>query len=65
MPYLDGLEVSVDSLLTSKGFVGAVRSKLGDSRTEQISTSGEMIRVAEEFAIKTGITHPFNIQFRY
>lgn len=64
MIYLKGPEISIDSLMTSKGFVGAVREKKG-SRVTEIYQDKDIIGISEKFARLTGITMPYNLQLRY
>lgn len=64
MIYLDGIEISIDSLMTSKGFIGCARYKLG-TRGSVVDTTSPLIDISKEFAEKTGIKHPYNLQVRY
>lgn len=64
MPYIDGEELSVDGLLTSKGFFGVCRKKLTE-RIEEIATVGREVEVARKFAEATNMRYPFNLQLRY
>lgn len=64
MIYLKGPEISIDSLMTSKGFIGAIREKKG-SRITEIYQNKEIIGISEKFARITRITMPYNLQLRY
>ena len=64
MPYLHGPEISVDSLMTSKGFVGCTRVKTG-TRCEIVDTTSEIIQISKRMAEITGIRHPYNLQLRW
>ena len=64
MPYLDGTEISIDSLMTSSGFIGVPRYKVG-SRVTQVEINEEIIAISEKMAEVTGITCPYNLQLRY
>lgn len=64
MPYLEGLEVSIDSIMTSKGFVAVSRYKMG-SRYTKIEHSNELTEIARNVAEKLKLTRPFNLQLKY
>lgn len=64
MRYLDGPEISIDSLMTSKGFIGCSREKIG-TRSNLIKTKSEFIEISKRFAEVTGIKHPYNLQMRW
>ena len=64
MPYLKGPEISVDSLMTSKGFVGCTRVKTG-TRCEVVDTNSPIIEISKKMAEITGIRHPYNLQLRW
>ena len=64
MPYLDGTEISIDCLNTSKGFVAVPRYKLG-GRVTKVTQDKDLIERAKKFAEATGLKHPFNLQLRY
>ena len=64
MPYLHGPEISIDSLMTSKGFVGCTRVKTG-TRCEIVDAASEIIQISKRMAEITGIRHPYNLQLRW
>ena len=64
MPYLHGPEISIDSLMTSKGFVGCTRVKTG-TRCEIVDATSEIIQISKRMAEITGIRHPYNLQLRW
>ena len=64
MPYLKGPEISVDSIMTSKGFVGCTRVKTG-TRCEIVDSSSEIIEISKRMAEITGIRYPYNLQLRW
>lgn len=64
MPYLEGPEVSIDSLMTSKGFMGCLRKKIG-TRCNIVDTKSNLIDISKRFAEVTGIKHPYNLQMRW
>lgn len=63
MPYLEGPEVSVDCLNTSKGLVAVARFKLSN-RVTLIETPDDLMEIAENIAKHTKLNAPFNIQLR-
>lgn len=64
MPFLKGPEISVDSLMTHKGFIGICRQKIGTRGTE-VSFNQEIYDISKKFAEVTGIKMPYNLQLRY
>lgn len=64
MPYLKGPEISVDSLMTKKGFVGITRYKVG-SRGTQVEYNKEFYDISKKFAEISKIQMPYNLQLRY
>ena len=64
MIYLDGPEVSIDSLMTKNGFIGLSRQKVG-SRTTKIEYNKSFYEISKKFAEITKITMPYNMQLRY
>lgn len=66
MIYLNGEEISVDSLLTQQGFIGCARTKAGIRMTKitDMDDSFQMITISRMFAEKTKIKNPYNLQFR-
>ena len=63
MIYLNGKEISIDSLNTNKGFIGCARTKI-ENRLTKIEDSSEYIKISENFAKITNIKHPYNLQLR-
>ena len=64
MIYLKGPEISVDSLMTNKGFIGCSRTKIG-TRGTVIDPHSELVNISKHFAEVTGIKCPYNVQFRW
>lgn len=64
MPYLEGPEISIDSLNTKKGFIGLTREKLG-TRATQVKFDKELYEISKKFAEITNITMPYNLQMRW
>lgn len=64
MPYLEGPEISIDSLNTHKGFIGLAREKIG-TRATRIKFDKELYEVSKKFAEITNITMPYNLQMRW
>lgn len=64
MVYMTGVEVSIDSLMTSKGFIGCARYK-ESSKITKINIDSPLIEVSKKFAEITGIKRPYNMQFMY
>ena len=64
MPYLDGPEVSVDSIMTKDGrFICVSREKIG-TRVARVYYNKELSEISKKFAEVSGITMPYNMQFR-
>lgn len=64
MPYLEGIEVSVDCLGTQSGTIIIPRYKIG-SRITEIRYEKEIVDYCREIYEKLHIFGPCNIQFRY
>ncbi len=64
MPYLKGPEISVDSLMTHKGFIGISRYKVG-TRGTQVEFDKNLYNISKKFAEVTGLTMPYNLQVRW
>lgn len=64
MVYMTGPEVSIDSLMTKKGFIGCARIK-EKSKITKIDVNSPLIKVSENFAKITNIKRPYNMQFMY
>lgn len=64
MPFLEGTEVSVDCLKTSKGNIIIPRFKT-NSREEIINFDDEIIKICNDFCNVCNLELPFNIQFKY
>lgn len=64
MPYLNGLELSIDSLMTHKGFIGLTRCKVGTRGTE-VYYDDELYKISKKFAEISGIKMPYNLQVRW
>mgnify|MGYP000894283470 CR=1 FL=1 len=64
MPYLEGDEVSIDCLYTSKGLIYVPRIKNG-TRITEICYNQEIVDACHLFCKHLKLTMPFNIQFRY
>jgi len=64
MPYLDGLEVSVDCLKTVSGTIAIPRIK-SYSRHEHIVYDKEIIEMTSMILDKVNLQFPCNVQFRY
>lgn len=64
MPYMQGVELSLDSLMTTEGFIGVIRAKTG-GRLKEISIDKDILAISERFAEVTGITCPYNLQLRW
>ena len=63
MPYLSGLEISVDSLMTEDGVIMLPRFKTW-TRSEIVRFDPYIISVCEKFFEKYGLECPCNIQFK-
>lgn len=63
MPFLDDPEISVDSLMTDKGFICVSRKKVG-TRATLIYYDPELSEISKKFAEISGIKTPYNMQFR-
>ncbi len=64
MPYLDGLEVSVDCLKTASGTIAIPRIK-SLSRHERIVYDKKIIEMTADVMDKVDLKYPCNVQFRY
>ncbi len=64
MPYLDGLEVSVDCLRTDSGTIAIPRIK-SPTRQERIVYDMEIISMTANVLHKVNLNYPCNVQFRY
>lgn len=64
MPYLNGPEFSVDSLMTHKGFIGITRSKVG-SRGTEVYYDEKLYEISKKFAELSGLKMPYNLQVRF
>lgn len=63
MPYLPGVEISVDCLNTKKGLIAVPRYK-GSSRAEYIKYNEDIMKMTELIMTKTGLQCPCNVQFK-
>lgn len=63
MPYLEGPEVSIDSLMTKQGFIGLARYKIG-SRETKIEYNTELYNISKNFAEISQLRMPYNLQLR-
>lgn len=63
MPYLEGPEVSIDCLNTSKGFIAVPRQKLSN-RVTRIDMDEKLINIAHKIQDALKCTAPYNIQLR-
>lgn len=64
MPFLKGPEISVDSLMTHKGFIGICRQKVG-TRGTLVEYDEDIYNISKKFAEITGLKMPYNLQLRY
>lgn len=64
MPYLEGNEISIDCLNTSKGLIAVPRDK-GNSRDERVFYDEKILNMVEIILKKIDIKYPFNVQFKY
>lgn len=64
MPYLDGLEVSVDCLRTDSGTIAVPRIK-SPTRQERVVYDLEIISMTANVLNKVNLQYPCNVQFRY
>ena len=64
MPYLDGLEVSVDCLRTDTGTIAIPRIK-SPMRHERVVYDLEIISMTANVLNKVNLQYPCNVQFRY
>lgn len=64
MPYLEGPEISVDSLMTHKGFIGISRRKVG-TRGTLVEYNKEFYDISKKFAEVSGLKMPYNMQLRH
>lgn len=64
MPYLEGPEISVDSLMTSKGFIGLSRCKVG-TRGTLVEYNKDFYEISKKFAEQSGLKMPYNVQLRH
>ncbi len=64
MPYLDGLEVSVDCLRTDTGTIAIPRIKT-PTREERVVYDLEIISMTANVLNKVNLQYPCNVQFRY
>ena len=64
MPYLEGLEVSVDCLRTDTGTIAIPRIK-SPARQERIVYDHEIISMTANVLNKLSLNYPCNVQFRY
>ena len=64
MPYLDGLEVSVDCLRTDTGTIAIPRIKT-PTREERVVYDLEIISMTANVLNKVNLEYPCNVQFRY
>lgn len=62
MPFIKGMEVSVDCLNTSKGLVAIPRYKMGN-RLEKIEFNDTILHKCKEVAETLNLTQPFNLQY--
>ena len=64
MPYLDGLEVSVDCMRTDTGTIAIPRIK-SPTRQERVVYDLEIISMTANVLNKVNLQYPCNVQFRY
>lgn len=64
MPYLNGTEISVDCLGVGNKFIAVPRCKLS-SRVTHFEQNATLYAICREFWRTSGLTAPFNVQFRY
>lgn len=64
MPYLDGTEISVDCLGVGSKFIAVPRQKLSN-RVTHFEQDSRLYAICRELWRASGLTAPFNIQFRY
>lgn len=64
MPYLDGIEVSVDCLNTAGGLIAIPRYKQA-GRVDKISFAAEILDLCHKFNREFNLKYPFNIQYKY
>ncbi len=64
MPYLSGVEVSVDCLSTASGLIMIPRIK-DTSRAERIVYQEDILQMCRDFWQACPLKCPFNIQFKY
>lgn len=65
MPYLNGVEISVDCFgVDSEHFYAVPRQKLSN-RVTRLEPNSKLFSICKEFWERTGLKCPFNIQFRY
>lgn len=63
MPFLEGPEISIDSLMTKNGFVAISRSKIG-TRATLVEDNKAFYNISRKFAEISKIKRPYNIQLR-
>ncbi len=64
MPYLTGIEASIDCLKTNSGLIIVPRLKTG-GRVSEIVYDNKLIELCNEFFEKISLNNPCNIQFKY
>lgn len=64
MPFLPDEETSVDCLNTEQGLIALPRVK-GYEKYETLRYDDEIMRLCKSFQDKTGLSWPYNIQFKY
>lgn len=64
MPYLPGIEVSVDCLSTPSGLLMIPRKK-GVTRAEHIVYDESILQMCRDLWAVCPLKHPFNVQFKY
>ena len=64
MPYLNGTEISVDCLGVDNKFIAVPRQKL-TNRVTHFEQDSRLYAICRELWRASGLTAPFNVQFRY
>ena len=64
MPYLSGIEVSVDCLQTSGGLIALPRFK-GENHLEYLRFDDEILSMTHEVLTKVPMEYPCDVQFKY
>lgn len=64
MPYLNGVEVSVDCFGVDNKFIAVPRQKLSN-RVTHFEQDSRLYAICRELYRVSGLTAPFNVQFRY